>query len=97
MNSAGDPFDSVPTVESPTPVFTKVMKTKQLKSTWLSYNCKLNKNTVDAAGFECAPNTLLANVAVSRIFGDPTWKWRYTVQLRYKSNLSMLGLGTTPI
>lgn len=31
------------------------------------------------------------------MFDDPVWKYRYTIQLRYKSNMSMLGAGTTPI
>ena len=97
LNSAGDPFDSVPQCDFPAPVFTKVMKTKQLYSSWMDLNCKINKNTIDAAGMECAPKTLIASVSVQQIFGDPEWKYRYTFQLRYRSFKAMYGAGTTPI
>lgn len=97
LNSAGDPFDTVPQCDFPAPIFTKVVKTKILKSDWMQYNCKINTNTVEAAGMSCAPKTLIASVSVQRLFDDPVWKYRYTIQLRYKSNMSMLGAGTTPI
>ena len=45
----------------------------------------------------CPQKTLLATISESRIFGDPTWKYRYTVQLRYKSNYANLGNGTNPV
>ena len=96
LNSAGDPFDSVPTADYPSPVFQKVLKTKSRKD-WLGLNCKINKNDVTIGSMKCAQKTLLASISEQRIFGDATWKYRYTISLQYRSNMSNFGAGTKPI
>lgn len=96
LNSAGDPFDSVPTAEYPAPVFQKVVKTTSRKD-WLKLNCKINQNSVTIGSIECAQKTLLAQISEQRIFGDPVWKYRYTINLQYRSNMSNFGAGTEPI
>ena len=96
LNSAGDVFESVPVCEYPAPVFVKVIKSKSRKS-WLQYNCKLNQNSITIGSMICPQKTLLATVSEQRIFGDPEWNYRYTVQLKYKSNYANLGFGTNPI
>lgn len=96
LNSAGEPFETVPVCEYPAPIFVKVLKTK-IRKNWIEYSCKINQNTCVIGSMNCAPKTLIANVSEQRIFGDPIYKYRYTIQLRYKSNFSNLGAGTTPI
>ena len=46
---------------------------------------------------QCPQKTLLASVSEQRILDDSEWKYRYTIQLRYKTNFSNLGFGTNPI
>jgi hypothetical protein len=36
-------------------------------------------------------------VSEQRIFGDHDWNYRYTIQLKYKSNYAKSGGGTNPI
>lgn len=96
LNSAGDVFESTPICEYSTPIFVKVIKTTARKD-WLKYNCKLNQNSITIGSMPCPQKTLLATVSEQRIFGDPIWNYRYTVQLRYKSNYANLGSGTNPI
>jgi len=86
LNSAGDPFDSVPKVSTPAPVFTKVMKFKTLQSGWAGSNCKVNSSAITVGGVECPIGSLLCTVGTKRIIGDKNWKYRYTVHLRFKSN-----------
>lgn len=86
LNSAGDPFDSVPKVLAPAPIFTKVMKFRQRQSGWAAANCKVNSSALTVGGMSCPIGTLLCTIGEKRIFGDPEWKYRYTVHLRYKSN-----------
>lgn len=97
LNSAGDPFDSLPQASFPVPVFTKVLKTTSRIGNALNMNCKLNRNTVTIGSISCAPKTLLATVSEARIFGDPNYRYKYTIQLKYKSNFSLYGAGDTPI
>lgn len=94
LNSAGDPFQNVPTCEAPAPVFTKVVKSKN-RQDWLKYNCKVNQNSVTIGSMECEQKTLLAVISERRIFGDSNgYKYRYTINLKYKSHMSMFGAGT---
>ena len=46
---------------------------------------------------DCPAKTLLAVISEKRIFDDEDYKYRYTINLKYKSNMSMFGAGTTPI
>lgn len=96
LNSAGDPFDTAPTCDFPAPVFTKVVKTTSRRD-WLAYNCKINQNSITIGSMDCEPKTLLATISEDRIFGDRKWRYRYTVRLQYKTNMSMFGAGDEPI
>ena len=86
LNSAGDVFDSVPTVKSLAPVFTKVVKFKTRQSGWASHRCKVNSSAVTIGGVECAAKTLFCMASETRVFGDGEWKYRYTIELRFRTN-----------
>jgi len=90
LNSVGDPFDSVPKVMVPAPVFTKVMKFKARQTGWASAHCKVNGAPVEIGGVEFPTGSLLCTVAEKRIIGSKDWKYQYTVRLRYKSNLVVI-------
>lgn len=87
VNSAGDPFDSVPKISVLAPTFTKVMKFKDRQSGWWSANCKVNKSEITIGGNSFPAGTLLCSCAEKRIIGDEVWKYQYTVHLKYKSNV----------
>ena len=87
LNSAGDPFESVPKVMSPAPVFTKVMKFKTRQTGWNAATCTVNAAPVEIGGISFPAGSLLCTICEKRIIGDKNWKYRYTVRLRYKKNL----------
>ncbi len=60
-------------------------------------NCKINKNAITIGSMSCPAKTLLAVISEKRIFGDENFKYRYTINLKYKSNQSLFGAGTSPI
>ena len=92
LNSAGDPFDSVPKVQVPTPVFTKVFKTTDRHSGVMDFNCLTNATELTIGDLTCDIGTLLCTVAEARLFNDADgWNYRYTVTLRYKSQMVRLG------
>ena len=86
LNSAGDPFESVPKVSVPAPTFTKVMKFQDRQSGWNSCNCKVNAEAVTIGGISCPIGSLLCSVSEKRLLGDPIWRYQYTVHLKLKSN-----------
>jgi len=90
VNSAGDPFDSVPRISCPAPTFTKVIKFASRQTGWASSFCTINGAAVTVGGINCAKWTLLCTVSEKRIFGDADYKYRYVVHLRYRSNLVKL-------
>lgn len=57
VNSAGQPFDSVPQVDRPAHVFTKVVKTMSAQ-TWAQYFGMVNQGTITVAGFSCVPHSV---------------------------------------
>ena len=85
VNSAGDPFDSVPEVMSPAPTFTKVMKFKMQQS-YAGYMCKVNRTAMTIGGWQCPAGTLLCTVAEKLNISEPEWPYTYTVRLRYRTN-----------
>lgn len=97
VNSAGDPFDSVPKISVPAPTFTKVMKFKDRQSGWAAMNCKVNKAEITIGGEKFPAGTLLCSCAEKRIIGDDVWKYQYTVHLKYKSNVVNLSGTNTEI
>ena len=86
LNSADDPFESVPKVCVPAPVFTKVMKFASRQSGWAPANCKVNGAAVTIGDREYPIGSLLCTVAEKRLIGNAVWKYQYTVRLRFKSN-----------
>lgn len=95
LNTAGDVFETVPQVETPTPTFTKVVRFAARKSGWFAYNCTVNGAQVDIGGVQCAAGTLLCTVAESVEPANEKWPYKYTVRLRYKSNICIINGGTT--
>ncbi len=95
VNSAGDPFDTVPTVQVPSPVFTKVMKCAVRRS-FSQYMCKINSAAVTIGNVTCDAYTLLATISEKKNIGDSEYPYTYTVRLRYRSNLVTLEDSTTP-
>jgi len=86
LNSAGDPFDSVPTVYVPTPTFTKVIRTSDRKS-YAAYLCTVNAEEVTIGGMTCAAGTLLCTVAERKLIGEWRLPYQYTIHLKYRSNI----------
>ena len=57
LNSAGQPFDSVPQIDVPSPTFRKVIKVKSAQ-TWAQYQGKVNAAAITVGGFSCAPHVV---------------------------------------
>ena len=95
LNSAGDPFDSVPSVSTPAPVFMKAVRYKARQSGWFGKNCTVNSAAVTIGGQSFPARTLLCTVSEERVIGDETWPYRYTVRLRYRSNKQTIEGATT--
>lgn len=93
LNSAGDVFDSAPQIETPSPTFSKVVRFASRKTGWFAYNCKINSAQVTIGGVECPAGTLLCTVAESIDPSNEKWPYRYSIRLRYRSNLSEIGTG----
>lgn len=91
LNSAGDPFESVPKIMAPAPVFTKVMKFKTRQSGWNDVTCCVNDSPVTIGGISFPIGSLLCTVCEKRLIGNANWKYQYTVHLRYKSNVVKIG------
>lgn len=86
VNSAGDPFESVPAVSTYSPVFTKIVKFAARKSGAMAYNCKVNSASITIGDLACPEGTLLCSVEEQRLIGDSNWKYRYIIRLKYKTN-----------
>ena len=85
VNSAGDPFDSVPSVFAPTPTFVKVVRFS-MRQSYASYLCTVNDRAITIGNMECAKNTLLCTVSEKKLIGETSFPYEYTVRLRYRSN-----------
>lgn len=90
LNSAGDPFDSVPTVYVPTPTFTKVVRTNS-RQTFLGYSCTVNDAAATIGTVEFPARTLLCTIAERKLIGEYKLPYEYTIHLRYRSNIVLLG------
>lgn len=86
LNSAGDVFESVPSVQTPAPVFTKVIKMPQRVAGYSALNCKVNTGQLQIGDMTCPPFTLLCTISERRNIGDPVYPYTYTVNLKYRSN-----------
>lgn len=88
LNSAQDPFDSVPRYSVPAPTFTKVFKTKtRLVGAILDYSCKVNDQSITIGDITYGPHTMLCSISYKRLLDDPTWNYEYTVQFKFKHNM----------
>lgn len=85
VNSAGDPFDSVPEVVAPAPTFTKVVKFKTAQP-YAQYMCKVNLDTMQIGDWNCPAGTLLCTVSEKMNISEPEWPYTYTVRLRFRTN-----------
>jgi len=86
LNSAGDVFNSVPSVSVPAPVFTKVMKFSSRKSGALAHNCKVNATEITIGDKACPARSLLCTISEKRLFNDAKYRYVYTIQLKFRSN-----------
>lgn len=89
LNSAKQPFESVPQVDRPAPTFIKVFKTKTRQTTYISYVDQVNEFTMTVGGHQFGKDQVRCNQAdEERIFGDADgYKYRYTIALQVMSNL----------
>ena len=90
LNSAGDPFDSVPQVDTPAPTFTKVVRFATRQSGWFGYNCKVNQAQMTISGVTFPARTLLCTVAETMDPANMNWPFKYSIRLRYRSNKAKL-------
>ena len=96
LNSAGDRFDRVPTVSVYAPTFTKIVRWKSRQTDAMRCNCNINESAITIGGVEYRARSLMCAVAEQRIIGDPDWKYRYTVQLKFRTNLVRIAGSNTP-
>ena len=87
LNSAGEPFESVPRIMSPAPTFTKVMKFRSRQTGWHGAVCTVNSSAVTIGGQSFPTASLLCTISEKRLIGEADYKYQYTVRLRYKKNL----------
>ena len=95
LNSAGDPFESVPKVSVPAPTFTKVMRFRSLQSGAMDYTCKVNQSEITVFGKTCPAGSLLCTVAPKLLVDQEDWKYQYTIKLRFKTNKVKVEGGST--
>lgn len=86
VNSAGDPFDSSPTISVPTPTFTKVIRTTSRKH-YSPYLCTVNDTELTIGDMVCPKDTLLCTVAEKKLIGEEKLPYEYTIHLKYRSNI----------
>lgn len=88
LNTAGQPFESVPQVDRPSPTWFKVFKTKQRQAGYVAYYGKVNDGQMTVGGYSCARDTLRCVQAdEERVFNDPAgYQYRYSIALQWLSN-----------
>ena len=88
LNSAGQPFDSVPQVDIPSPVFTKAVKTAARKADWLAcYGC-INAASVTIGGVEApAHGYRCVQADEEKLFNDDFgYLYKYTLGFQRMTN-----------
>ena len=88
LNTAGQPFDSVPQVDRPSPTWYKVWKTKTRQSSYVTYANKVNAASLTVGGHSFGAAQVRCVAAdEERIFGDPVgYNYRYSIELQVVSN-----------
>ena len=96
VNTAGQPFDSVPQIDVPSPTFTKVIKTTTRQS-WASHQGKINASAITVGGVECAAHCLrCVQCDEDRLWNDDFgFKYKYTIGLQLISNKDVIGGGNS--
>lgn len=87
LNSAGDPFDTVPTRYVPTPTFTKVIRRSEMFMDWPALMCTVNNAQITIGSMVCPARTLLCTVAERKLIGEWRLPYEYTIRLRYRSKV----------
>lgn len=95
VNSAGDPFEEVPTHSIFTPTFTKVFKTSKRKD-WNNLSCVVNSANVTIGDLTFAPHTLLATVGEKILIGETVYPYEYTIHIRLRSQKVKIAQAQTP-
>jgi len=97
LNTAKQPFESVPQVDRPSPTFFKTFRTKTRKSSWVTYVNKVNSSSVTIGGQSFAKDQVRCVQAdEERIFNDPAgYKYRYSISLQVMSNPVKIEDGST--
>lgn len=90
VNSAGDFFEDVPTVHTPAPQFTKVIKMPR-RVKYSALNCTINSALIKIGDMTCPPRTLLCTISERRNINDSVYPYTYTVHLKYRSNKVIKG------
>lgn len=90
LNSAKDPFDSVPQIETPAPTFTKVVRFAERKAGWFDFNCKVNDDTVTIGGISFPAGTLLCTICETIDIANFNWPFKYSIRLRYRTNKALI-------
>lgn len=92
LNTAGQPFDTVPQIEVPAPVFSKVVKTTARMDAWPGHVGKINSASITVGGVSCAAHALRCiQLDCERIWGDEFgFLYRYTVGLQLMQNKAVL-------
>lgn len=88
LNTAGQPYESVPQVDRPSPTWYKVFKTKDRQSSYVGYYGSVNGGAMTVGGYSCAKDTLRCVQADEEmIFNDLAgYKYRYSIALQWMSN-----------
>ena len=93
LNTAGQPYESVPQVDRPSPTWYKVFKTKGRQSSYVDYYGTVNGSQKVVGGHLCLKDTLRCVQAdEERIFNDPSgYNYRYSIALQWLSNKVKIG------
>ncbi len=88
LNTAGQPFDSVPQVDRPAPTWYKTWKAKSRNASYVTYANKVNSASLSVGGHSFAAGTVRCVTAdEERIFNDSAgFKYRYSIELQVVSN-----------
>lgn len=91
VNTAGQPFDSVPQIDIPSPTFTKVIKTTA-RQAWAAFQGKINASAITVAGIACGAHCLrCVQVDDERLWNDDFgYKYKYTIGLQLISNKAVI-------
>ena len=92
LNTAGQPFDSVPQIDIPSPVFTKVIKTTTRQSSWLSCYGSVNSGTMSLGGVSCAAHCVrCVQCDEERLWNDEFgFKYKYTCGFQVMKNVASI-------